>query len=268
MSKKNVEFSGEWAGGIVSNLEDSFLAECERICSNKILFMNFKRNVIFTKVIGNDIRAKSVADVFYESIKNTELIKDIKKYKTNDLIGTPDLYEYDNIGKISPGTLTFLSVLNDINNRLVNIKGKSVCEIGSGYGGQAKIFLDYGVDSMDIIDRKQTLGLASKYLGFFKYNNLTCHSVDNIKLKTYDVVVSNWCLSELDRQGMKFYIDNVISKSKNGYFLTNFRDSEGNHDWLKNELTNIFTDVSIEDENPKTNAADNYVFLCKNNKVL
>lgn len=261
------KFEGEWHGGIVAKLEEEFLAECLRISSHKNLFMNFKRNGSFCKVIGNDIRSKPISDKWYEYLENTDLLKNIKKYKTNDIIGNPLLYNYEKTGMISPGTLCFLSVLNDINTRLVDIKDKKVCEIGSGYGGQAKIFLDYGVESMDIIDRKETLTLASKYLGVFKYNNLTCHTTDNVKVKNYDVVVSNWCLSELDKTGMKFYIDNVISRSKHAYFLTNFRGGD-REDWLKENLSKIFDSVTVEEELPKTNEIQNYVFLCKDNKLL
>ena len=268
MKNKTLSFTGKWHGGIVSNLEDMFLSECISISQQKRKFMDFKRNPIFTKVIGNDIRSKNISDVFYNFVKDTELINNIEKYKTNDVIGNPVLYEYDKIGTISPGTLCFLSILNDINTRLVDVKDKDVCEIGSGYGGQAKILLDYGVRNMDIIDRKETLSLASKYLSVFRYNNLNAHTVDNIETKNYDVVISNWCLSELDREGMTFYINNVIKRSNHGYFLTNFRDRMGNHEWLHEQLLDVFDEVKVEDENPKTSDQANYVFLCKNNRHL
>ena len=261
------QFEGKWDGGIVANLEDEFLNECVEISKSKDKFLKFKRNPIFCKVIGNDIRAKDVSDKWYDYLKDTDLMNDIKVYKTNDLVGNPMLYFYSKTHAISPGTLCFLSVLNDINTRLVDIKDKKVCEIGSGYGGQAKIFLDYGVASMDVIDREETLKLASKYLGLFKYDNLNCHKTSNIKTKQYDLVVSNWCLSELDRAGMTFYLDNVIKQSKSGYFLTNFRDQKKQR-WLKDKLSEIFEEVIVEKEIPKTNEIQNYVFLCKNNKGL
>ena len=262
---KNVSFKGNWDAASQGNIEELFLRECHHICNNKASFLNFKRNFIFTKVIGNDVRSKDISDVFYGYIESTDLIKDIQRYKKNDLIGNPVLYEYEKTGPVSPGTLCFMSILNDVNTRLVDVSNKSVCEIGSGYGGQAKILLDYGVKSIDLIDRPETLGLAKTYLSLFKHPNVSFHTVDAVPVKEYDLCISNWCLSELDYEGMNFYLDNVVSKSEAGYFLTNFRDDE-KQKWLLTKLEEIFEDVSIEPEIPRTNENDNFVFLCKNRK--
>jgi len=255
-------FKGEWEMCQEDGLEDLFLKECEKICLDESKFANFKRSPIFTKIIGNDVRSKDISDIWYAFLKNTEMMEKIKKYKTNDIFGNPICYYYPKTGIISPGTLYFLSITHDINTRLVNIKNKKICEIGSGYGGQSKIFLDYGCKEVDLIDRKQTLGLAKKYLDMFKYKNTCFHPTTSIPEKEYDIVVSNWCVSELDKKGASFYLDNVIKKSQYGYFLTNHR-SEEKKDWFIGELKKIYSNVVIEEENPKTNEKTNYAILCK-----
>ena len=256
------EFKGEWEACKDNGLEDLFLKECESICHDREKFLSFKRNLIFTKVIGNDIRPKHISDVWYKFIENTEIMKDIRKYKTNDIFGHPVFYYYPKTGIISPGTLYFLAITHDINTRLINIKDKKICEIGSGYGGQSKIFLDYGCKTVDLIDRKQTLGLANKYLKIFKYENVSFHPTTNVPDKEYDLVVSNWCISELDKEGTLFYLNNVVKKSQYGYFLINYTN-EDKKDWFVKELKKIFSDVKIERENPKTNENTNYAILCK-----
>ena len=243
-------------------LEDLFLNECERICEDEHEFSNFKRNQIFTKIIGNDIRPKSTSDAWYNFIKNTDMIDRIGYYKTNDYFGNPYLYYYPQTGPISPGTLYFLSITHDINTRLVNLKGKTICEIGSGYGGQSKIFLDYGCKSVSLIDRNQTLNLAKKYISKFKYKNVNFYNTDNITNDKYDVVVSNWCICELDREGTTFYLKNVVKNSNYGYFLTNYRNKQ-NTDWFVEQLQSIYSKVTVEEENPKTNSNTNYAILCK-----
>jgi len=258
----NKSFKGEWEMCQKDGLEDLFLRECENICLNESKFMNFKRNHIFTKIIGNDVRPKHTSDVWYTFLENTEMMENIEKYKTNDTFGNPSRYCYPKTGIISPGTLYFLSITHDINTRLVNIKDKKICEIGSGYGGQSKIFLDYGCQTVDLIDRKQTLGLASKYLNMFGYENVCFHPTTNIPEKKYDIVVSNWCVSELDEEGASFYLDNVIKNSQYGYFLTNYRSKE-KKDWFIGELRKIYSNVIVEEENPKTNEKTNYAILCK-----
>jgi len=258
----NLQFNGEWTGAKVNGLEAEFLQECVELCENKEKFIHFKRSPIFCKVIGNDIREKKISDVWYEFLKDTELMNNINRFKTNDIIGHPLFYYYEKTGTISPGTLCFMSILHDINTRLTDVKGKKVCEIGSGYGGQAKILIDHGAESLDLIDRKETLGLASKYLNIFKYKNVNFHTTDSIVPQDYDIVISNWALSELDEDGIEFYLDNVISRSQYGYFLVNFREDMLKQKWLVNKLDEIFSTVLIEEENPPTNEITNYVFLC------
>ena len=256
-----MKFEGNWKMCQASGLEDLFLKECVKLCSDEEEFAVFKRNSIFTKIIGNDIRKKQISDVWYDFVKDTNLIDYLKKFKTNDIFGYPITYMYPKTGLISPGTLCFMSVLHDINTRLIDVKGKVVCEIGSGYGGQSKIFLDYGASEVQLIDRTETLSLARKYLSKFSYNRLRYSTINEIPEQEYDLVVSNWCLSELDRQGTKFYLDNVISNSQNGYFLVNYRNSK-DRDWLLSELKNVFSNVTIEEEVPKTNENVNHVITC------
>ena len=256
-----MKFEGNWEMCQSSGMEDLFLQECMKLCSDDEAYRVFKRNHIFTKIIGNDIRQKHISDVWYDFVKDTNLMNNLKKFKTNDLFGYPVSYMYPKTGLISPGTLCFMSVLHDINTRLVDVKDKTVCEIGSGYGGQSKIFLDYGASKVQLIDRKETLSLAQKYLSKFRYKRVQYSTTNEIPEQEWDLVVSNWCLSELDREGAKFYVDNVISKSQNGYFLVNYRNPE-DREWLLSELKNIFSNVTIEEERPKTNENTNHVITC------
>lgn len=257
-----VSFKGAWQMAQSHGVEDDFLNECNSICEREEKFKSFKRNPIFIRVIGNDVRKKEVSDVFYNHIKDTSLVDNIVLYKSNDAIGQPVLYSYPKAGLISPGTLCFLSILHDINTRLVDLEGKTVCEIGSGYGGQAKIFLDYGAKTMDLIDRKQTLLLAKKYLDHFKYDNIFYHTTESIEPKEYDVVISNWCLSELDSDGVDFYVDKIISKSEYAYFLVNFRHL-GKKQHLLDKLREHFSMVTVEEENPPTSKSENNVIFCR-----
>ena len=83
-------------------------------------------------------------------------------------------------------------------------------------------------------------------------------------VKEYDLVISNWCLSELNYEGITFYLENVINKCQYGYFLINFvaLGCDEKQDFLINGLKKIFSSVIIEKEYPRTNAKQNYVLLC------
>ena len=75
-------------------------------------------------------------------------------------------------------------------------------------------FVKKGKEGINQIDRKMN--------SFRKSPPKFIDGIPIVQIKDYDLVVSNWCISELDKIGMIFYLDNVISHSKHAYFLTNF----------------------------------------------
>jgi len=249
---------------------NQFFNECDKIVNDEILFKNFKQNSIFSLIIGNDVRGKNVSDILYDKIKETPIFKDVKTYKTNDLYGNPKLYNYPDIGKISSGTLYFMYLLNDIINKFGDINKLNVVEIGSGYGGQAKILLDNGVNHYTCVDVKQPLSLCRKYLELFNYRNVNYINTDELSINNfkdkYDLVISNWCLSEFDNEGIKYYIDNIIQFVDNGYFLMNISDIKRKN-FLINELKKHFKIVVIEDEEVKTHTNNNFLVYVTNNKT-
>ena len=255
---------GKWIP--LDTIGSPFVVECDKICDNEELFKNFKRNGVFCGIIGNDVRDKNTSDQLYNKLKGTKIFNDIDTYKTNDIYGNPVLFEYPEIGHISPGTLYFMDVLNDIKDKIGDISNLNIVEIGSGYGGQAKILLDYGVKTYTCIDLKEPLRLCEKYLNLFNYNNV--HFINTDKLdgldeyffEQYDLVISNWCLSEFDIDGMSYYINKIIKNVHRGYFLMNIWDKE-RKEYLINTLNNLFTKVNIYEENIKSAWSNNFL-LC------
>lgn len=238
-----------------------FFIECNKIINDDILFENFKRNNIFCAIIGNDVRDNVISNSLYNRVKDTVLYKDIEKYKTNDIYGNPVKYYYDDIGYISPGTLYFIDVLADILNKFNNIDKLNILEIGSGYGGQAKIILDYGIKEYTCLDVKEPLSLCKKYLDLFEYTNVKYIDVNNIETNLfdkYDLVISNWCLSEFDINGMEYYIEHVIKFINKGYFLMNIWEND-RKEFLIENMKKYFTNIYIEEEKTKTNSNNNFL---------
>lgn len=254
------KFEGTWD---VSEAE-KFFEICKLITSEESIFSKFKTNPFFCGYIGNDIRTKNQANLFLQNI-NKNLLEDIEKYKINDLLGNPPLHFFEQTKYISSGTLYFLSILSRIINHFGDIKTKSICEIGSGYGGQATILLTYGVRSYTCIDEYRPLHLAKKYLESLNHKKVIFMDNKNIIVTTYDLVISNWCLSEFDDAGIDFYIKNVISKSKNGYFEMNMADLVRKKDLIQ-KLKLIFNEVIDIPEVVATGPTTNFLLICKNNK--
>lgn len=254
------EKKGNW----LAESSDSFFKECSNIVNSKILFDNFKQNNIFTKIIGNDVRSVSVANQCLEKIKNSNLLNLIEKFKTNDKYGNPLLNSHEGIGQISGGTLYFIAILDDIINKIKDVKNLNIIEIGSGYGGQAKIILDYGVKNYTCVDVKEPLSLCKKYLSLFSYENVNFLDTSEIKnselVESNNLVISNWCLSEFDNNGIKYYIDNIIKKCDYGYFLMNCWDIE-RQDFIKTEMAKHFSSISVIGEEIETHSSGNNFLL-------
>lgn len=257
------QFEGNWIFEKDKVVQD-FKTTVESFLTNEEAFSTFKTNPSFCHVIGNDVLPKNTADVLYKILEN-ELhdldIELLRKYKTNDLIGNPLLYHYELTGVISPGTLYFIRILRNIEEYFGNLNELSICEIGGGYGGQAKIILDKGVKNYSIIDIEPTLGLAKKYLSYFEHKNISFIPTTEIEVKEYDLVISNWCISELDKEGMIFYVNNVIKNCKYGYFLMNSWDDR--KDFLINEIKKLGFTTAVLDEYPKTSVNNNCLLVIK-----
>lgn len=254
---------GKWQP--IDTVGGSFFDECKKIVEDESLFDGFKLNPIFCNVIGNDMRDKNISDQLFEKIKNKEVFKDIEKYKSNDVYGKPILYNYEECGNISPGTLYFLNVLDDILTKVGDIQNFNVVEIGTGYGGQAKIILDYGVKSYTCVDVKEPLSLCKKYLDLFNYNNvsyITTNDLDTIDNKQYNLIISNWCVSEFDDEGISFYLEKIIKNCDYGYFLMNIWD-KNRKDSLLGLFSKYFSVVETEDEFTKTSPHPNFLLFLK-----
>lgn len=234
---------------------NKFFEECVKITNDEELFANFKRNEIFTGVIGNDIRSKEIADILYNNLP--ERLK--FKSADGDKYGNPVIYEYPE-GKISPGTLTFLNVLHDLENNFGSIRGWNVVEIGGGHGGLAKILLDAKIKSYTDVDVPEVLGLARKYLGLFGYKNVDFLTAED-EIGNFDLAIGNWSWSEMDRNGIEFYCNKVIKNCKAGYFLMNLWDAEL-RTFLLDLVSRDFT-YGISPEVPRTSQFDNWLLVIK-----
>jgi len=253
-------FSGTW--NAYETMGNSFLTACQNIVNNPEEFKVFKQNAAFRSIIGNDVFERKVSDSIYDNIINdNDIMANIDLFKTNDLYGSPNLYDYPMLGSISPGTMYFINILKDLRDKFGNLTDFNIVEIGSGYGGQAKIILDSGVKSYSMIDLEPTLNLCKYYLSLFNYDNVKFQTADNIKQNSYNLVISNWCLSEFDESGMQFYIETIIKHCNYGYFLMNAWDHR--KQFFIDALKPYFSSIEEYPEFPKTHSNPNWLLVIK-----
>jgi len=101
------------------------------------------------------------------------------------------------------------------------LKGGDLVEIGVGYGGQCRIIDLLGVGelhSYTLLDVHVVVDLAEKYLKHFP---ITCKLLrSDVWFAEYDLVISNYAFSELDRETQEFYLP-VLQRSERGYITYN-----------------------------------------------
>ena len=124
--------------------ENNFKNICKSACDDDNIFNNFESNHLFTQILEHTTYEQGLG--YINEIENLTKINTslIEKFKTNDDQGNPKLYSYkEPYGNISPSTLRYIKVLNDLITLFGNLDGMSIVEIGVGYGGQSKIIQDH-----------------------------------------------------------------------------------------------------------------------------
>jgi hypothetical protein len=247
----SIKFTGNWA-------PDS--REWRDVCnsiSNDLT--SFKSNPVYIRIIANDLRDVNTTKLFFDYIKNTypELFDKLDIFNTNDTLGKPNVFNIEG-HNVCPGTLRFVKVLGDIKK----YNPKSIIEIGSGYGGQCKIIKDYLNVDYTLVDLPESLLVAKSYLKHFNTDATFVSSEDITLNDQYDLVISDYCISEFDQEGMNFYIEHVVKKCNNAYFTIN--NDQASRDHLLTKLREIYNDVIIVPEEPRTSAHSNIVALCSN----
>lgn len=256
-----MKFTGKWIPD-----DQAFRQECLKISKD---LSGFKKNPVFCRFINNDNRSYETAVAFYKYIVNKypQLIEFFEVFKENDKIGDPTTY---NLGPhvISPGTLRFIKVLGDITPLLI-IKPKvdgayHIAEIGSGYGGQCAVIKAVFPNCYyDLIDIPESLAVAKSYLkGKDRVKFFDCNNIDHWG---HDLVISDYCISELDQDGVDFYINAVIQYSRQGYFTCN---GAGVLNYFVEQLHKIFFQVRVVREEPKTSKHSNFIVYAMGNRYL
>jgi len=242
-----------------------YVAFVEEAVRDYRIFKGFKRNPIYTDVLEHVSRAQG--QEYLEIIKNEahDLLGMLDKLKINDEVGSPLLYEYPDVGWISPTTLRYIKVAADIRNLFGDLALARIAEIGVGYGGQFLILDQLYRMRYFLYDLPPVLEFASKYLESHilnsSYEAITLNQYDGVG--EYDLVISNYAFSELPRQLQQKYIEKIIYKSKRGYLTMNsglpnsvFKNNKMTIDELRKHLP----EFEILEERPNTTPG-NYIIV-------
>ena len=154
----------------------------------------------------------------------------LDEIKENDAYGTPITCSYAGIGFISPTTLRYLKNTSDIVNKF-GTSFDSIVEIGGGYGGLCKVmstFVEF--DQYLLLDLEECNMLSRKYLSHFDLPTMSYQAEEIVEVEDrFDLLISNYALSECNRETQMMYIEKFVKKSDKFYLMHNdFHADNGN----------------------------------------
>ena len=229
---------------------------CKLAASDPAVFDTFKRHPDYVPILEHVSFVHGAAYLDTIKEKNPHLLKLIEKFKENDKVGHPNTCFYRETGDISPTTLRYIKTASDLIDIFDSWENESIFELGAGYGGQCKVLSDiFQPKKYTMADLPEVVLLIEQFVKRLNIGNVHLCTEETIPSEEYDLFISNYAFTEIDRKLQQMYIDKVISKSTHGYITCNFvsRDVFGINSYTREELlSHIPHQYTIVDEIPCT----------------
>lgn len=243
-----------------------FLRLCRNAVKDAEVFKGFRGDDAYAPIMiqhNKEYARKCVEYIAKSHLNKSELWE---KFRENDLVGDPVVYDND----VSVETLRAIISMIQIGRQFGDLNGLNIIEIGSAFGYLAKtISAVYDFNSYTFIDMPDVTKLCQKYLETID-NSLKprlIYSPKEEELKEqYDLLISEFALSEIDDQGLEYYFEKVVKRSKEVFLGMNIWD-QNKKKFFRKKLEEIFEVVMEIDETPKTEWK-NYYFVCFENKFI
>jgi hypothetical protein len=243
----------DWStNGSLSNAP-SYLNACNAAVSSDETFSKFRSCKSYRKILEHVpprtgekyLRQLKKSDVPYQTLRN--LVPEIN-------LGGPATYHFRAVGKISPTSIRYAKVHNDIRNIFGDLTDYNILEIGCGYGGLAlQMMSAESLRSFDIADLEVVELLAQKYVQrITPESSKILRIARKIEYETIDLVISNYAFSELTRELQDDYLERYILKSKRGYMIYNHINPLEFESYSALDFCELVPGAEIIDEVPKT----------------
>lgn len=213
---------------LIDLILNKYCKVCEQASKDDKVFNTFKTHPDVVAVLEH--ASKDLGQRYLDLIEEeNSYLLDIKSVWDNDKYGSPKLEKYKRKNgeeiMCSPTTLQYIGVVSNLIDSFGGLKDWIIVEIGGGYGGQCKIIQDiFKIQSYDIFDLKEVILLQEKYLkklDCFVGVDLFTDKEIGLAAINYDLVISNYALSELTQEEQLEYVKRICLNSKHGYLTCN-----------------------------------------------
>jgi len=150
-----------------------------------------------------------------------------------------------------------------------DLNGMNIIEIGCGYGGQYTILKQLiDVKSYSVVDLPEVIKLTERYLKTLKIDSGVVFmdgTSSGTEYGNYDLIISNYAISECTEKVQKEYLEKIISKCSHGYITYNDIHQHFNLNVVYT-LDDFIKDVKVF--HPTVRVIDETPTTFSNNKVL
>lgn len=203
-----------------------YLEICRQAVKDEEVFKTFKSHPDYTTVLEHC--SKKIGQSYLDVItkKYPFFFSSNCKHFENDQYGLPQTELYNVHGgfvRCSPSTLQYVGVLCNLIDLCRDLDNFKILEIGGGYGGQCKVITDaFQVTNYHIIDLFEPSMLQAKYLDKLNVKNvMTYVDPEFASRQDYDLIISNYALSEILEPLQTQYVEELCLKAKYGYLTCN-----------------------------------------------
>lgn len=188
---------------------------CQLAATNPEVFAKFRRDPVLMGIMEHVswVTAGECIEIIQRD--SPSLLAHFPRFSESETVGRPSA--------LSPTTLRYIKVLSDLSKYFGSLDGFRVAEIGGGYGGQCKIIHDvFKPAEYTLIDLPEPLALAKRVLTTFTIPNVSFLTREELRPQNYDLVISNYALSECAPSIRAEYEELVLAWAKRGYLSVNF----------------------------------------------
>jgi hypothetical protein len=207
-----------WAG-----CKTGFQEECELATSNDETFANFRRLQSIVDIIDTVGGSLGAECLDLAEQLNPTVVASYDRFRSSDACGNPELHQMGSRGGFSGVTARYIYFLTEIESLFGSLEGKSIIEIGGGYGGQCKIVHDlFKPAAYTLVDLPHVLKLAKRFLHSFGIDDVQYKTADELADgQHYDLVISNYAFTECRKEVQAQYLEQILTRSTWGYLKCN-----------------------------------------------
>ena len=226
-----------------------WITACEAASFDEEYFRIFRSKAEFMYVVEGTPRVGGQM-LFDRLSRNRNFCSAFEKILASDYYGAPQnlitVNHEGNCVQISPTTLRYANnacnVVEFFGNLIFDVP---IIEIGGGYGGECKIFNDLhhqahpncGELNWTFYDLPTSDNLIKKWLSIFQYSAKFANLSSFLpRIETDSLVISNGAISEMHGKLLDKYFQEIVLRSKYGYFIVNFDEHSLPYGGWSNEL--------------------------------